>query len=114
VGIPNSPSVLPAIRGEGWMGWEQHPNTPEGRRSFCDDLSHWQAAYLQGATKRQADHGEGADQHADRYHSAFEVAHIRQRITKGPPLGTTSATGKPLSRVANCSNKNACPRRPAL
>ena len=50
-------------------------STPEARRSFCDDLSHRQAAHLQGATHRQADHGEGADQHADCYHSAFEVAH---------------------------------------
>jgi hypothetical protein len=47
---------------------------------------------LQGATHRQADHGEGADQHADCYHSAFEVAHTWQRVTKGPPLGTTSPT----------------------
>jgi hypothetical protein len=49
---------------------------------------------LQGATHRQADHGEGADQHADCYHSAFEVAHTWQRVTKGPPLGTTSPTEK--------------------
>jgi hypothetical protein len=53
-------------------------------RSFCGDLRHRQAAHLQRATKRQADHGEGADQHADRDHSAFEVAHTWQRITKGP------------------------------
>src|SRR6266436_8634021 len=33
--------------------------------------------------KRQADHDDGADQHADRDHSAFAVAHC---ITKGPPL----------------------------
>ena len=35
-------------------------------RSFCGDLGHRQAARLQGATHHQADHGEGADQHADR------------------------------------------------
>ena len=67
-------------------------STPEARRSFCDDLSHRQAAHLQGATHRQADHGEGADQHADCYHTAFEVAHTWERVTKGPPLGTTSPT----------------------
>ena len=60
-------------------------------RSFCGYLSHRQTAHLQDATKHQADHGEGADQHADRYHSAFEVAHTWQRITKGgPPLETMS------------------------
>ena len=55
-------------------------------RSFCGDLRHRQAAHLQGATKRQADHGEGADQHADRNQLAIAVAHTWQRITKGPPL----------------------------
>ena len=53
-------------------------------RSFCGYLRHWQAAHLQGATKRQTDHGEGADEHANRHHSAFEVAHTWQRITKRP------------------------------
>jgi hypothetical protein len=33
--------------------------------------------------KRQADHDDGADQHADLDHSAFAVARC---ITKGPPL----------------------------
>jgi hypothetical protein len=34
---------------------------------------------LQGARKRQADHGEGADQHADRDQPVFEFAHSSQR-----------------------------------
>jgi hypothetical protein len=57
---------------------------PVMARSFCGDLRYRQAAHLQGPRKHQADHGEGADQHADRYHLAFEVVHTWQRITKGP------------------------------
>jgi hypothetical protein len=48
-------------------------------RSFCGDLSHRQAAHLQSATQRQANHGKGADQHADRDQLACAVTH---RITK--------------------------------
>jgi len=91
MGVPNGPSVASGHPGPRLDGLRT-TSTPSRPSSFCDDLSHWQAAHLQGATKRQADHGEGADQHADRYHSAFEVAHTWQRITKGPPLGTTSPT----------------------
>jgi hypothetical protein len=37
-------------------------------RSFCDDVSYGRVrhSYLQGACKHQADHDDGAGQHADR------------------------------------------------
>src|SRR5262245_55805828 len=57
---------------------------------FCGYLRHGQSAHLQGATKRQADHGEGADQHADRNQLAIALAHIWQLTTEGPPHRTTS------------------------
>src|SRR5262245_58342474 len=57
---------------------------------FCGYLRHRQAAHLQGATKRQADHGEGTDQHADRNQLAIALAHIWQLTTEGPPHRTTS------------------------
>jgi hypothetical protein len=42
----------------------------------CDDLSYRRAGYshLQGTRKGQADHDNGAGQHADRDQSAFTVA----------------------------------------
>jgi hypothetical protein len=40
-------------------------------------------SHLQGARKRQADHDDGARQHADRDQSAFAVA----SHNKGPTLG---------------------------
>jgi hypothetical protein len=58
--------------------------------SLCGDLGHRQAAHLQGATKHQADHGEGADQHADRDQLACALTH---RITKARSR-TASPTDK--------------------
>jgi hypothetical protein len=52
-------------------------------RSFCGDLRHRQAAHLQGATKRQADHGEGPDQHAHCDQPACTLTH---RITQARRL----------------------------
>ena len=71
-----SPRV-PASRVECWLQWE-----PVMGQSFCGYLRHRQAAHLQGATKRQADHGKGADQHADRDQLACALTH---RITKARP-----------------------------
>jgi hypothetical protein len=49
-------------------------------RSFCGDLGHRQAAHLQSTTQRQADHGKGADQHADRDQLAYTLTHLRSLI----------------------------------
>jgi len=53
--------------------------------SFCDDVSYGRVghSYLQGARKHQADHDDGAGQHADRDQWAFTVA----LHNKGPTAG---------------------------
>jgi hypothetical protein len=51
--------------------------------SFCGDLGHRQSAHLQSTAQHQADHGKGADQHADRDQLACALTHrITPRITK--------------------------------
>jgi hypothetical protein len=57
----------------------------------CGDVSHRRGghSHLQSACKRQADHGDGTDQHTDRDQPVPEFAHS-WRI-KGPPLGRTAS-----------------------
>jgi len=59
-------------------------------RSFCDDVSYGRAghSHLQSARKHQADHDDGADQHADRDQPAFAVAHF---INEGPAVDRTAS-----------------------
>jgi hypothetical protein len=62
--------------------------SPQVYLSFCndcDDLSYRRAGYshLQGTRKGQADHDNGAGQHADRDQSAFTVALHNEGPTAG-------------------------------
>ena len=66
------------------IAWCSVIASPQVYLSFCndcDDLSYRRAGYshLQGTRKVQADHDNGAGQHADRDQSAFTVASHNKR-----------------------------------
>jgi hypothetical protein len=70
-------------------------------------------SHLQSARKHQADHGEGADQHADRDQPVPEFAHS-WRI-KGPPLGRTASPQQQKEKrsfLADCPSGHNVRQRP--
>jgi hypothetical protein len=96
---------------QAWFSCSCLPGQREGKGSSdalsCDDhhrrVGH---PHLQGARKRQADHGEGADQHADRDQPVFGFAHFGEK--RGPRLVERRA---PYKR-RECSLFCGSPARP--